>query len=286
MEHRTVHNPGCEIHYWYRQGTGDSWAVFLHGAGLDHAMFEPQFGLFAPAWHLLAWDARGHGLSKLEPGTAFRFCDMVDDCETLLERHGVRRAVLIGQSMGGNLAQEIAYRFPELAEKLVLIDCTRNTGRLTWFEKLALKVSGPIFALYPWEALLRQSAEASAISSEVRRYIADCFRSMGKGAFVSVMRSLTDGCLHEDASYRFRCPVLLLCGDKDRLGNIRRVAAPWAAEDSRCTLRMIRHAGHNSNQDNPAEVNRLIAEFLDCGECDRHEIPADTHSGSVGSPVS
>ncbi|QNK40543.1 alpha/beta fold hydrolase [Caproicibacter fermentans] len=89
---------------------------------------------------------------------------------------------------------------------------------------------------------------------------------MDKQTFVEVMLNMAGSCLHEDTAYRFRQPVLLLCGVDDKLGNIRKAAEPWAKEDRNCYLHMIEHANHNSNQDNPTQVNRLIAGFLDLNQ--------------------
>lgn len=262
MEHLTFQNLGCQIHYWYRKGSEDKWIFFFHGAGVDHAMFEAQFELFDSDYHVIAWDARGHGLSKLEPGQKFMFSDMISDCRKLFEMYSIDRAILIGQSMGGNLAQEFAYRHSNFVDRMVLIDCAKNTGKLTFTEKIAMKSSRFLFACYPWKILIRQSAEASSNTDSVRKYISDCFNKMDKRIFVEVMLNMAGICLHEDSAYRFHQPVLLLCGADDRLGNIRKVAAPWAKEDDNCTLHMIEHASHNSNQDNPEQVNRLIAGFL------------------------
>lgn len=262
MEHLTFQNLSCQIHYWYRKGSGDKWVFFFHGAGVDHAMFETQFGLFDSSYHIIAWDARGHGLSKLEAKKTFLFSDMISDCQKLFQIYSVGRAILIGQSMGGNLSQEIAYQFPNLVDTMVLIDCAKNTGKLTFTEKLALKSARLLFACYPWNILIRQSAAASSNTASVRKYIAECFHKMDKRTFVEVMLNMAGSCLHEDVVYRFHCPVLLLCGVDDRLGNIRKAMKPWAKEDGNCTLHMIEHASHNANQDNSAQVNQFIVDFL------------------------
>ena len=266
MKHLTFQNLDCQIHYWYRRGSENKWIFFFHGAGLDHAMFEEQFELFDSAYHIIAWDARRHGLSKLGPGKKFTFNDMISDCRKLFEMYSIDRAILIGQSMGGNLAQEIAYQYPDSVDKMVLIDCAKNTDKLTFMEKIALKSAKFLFACYPWKTLIRQSAEASSNTDIVRHYISECFNKMDKGTFVEVMLNMAGICLHEDSAYRFHQPVLLLCGVDDHLGNIKKVVEPWANEDSNCTLHMIEHANHNSNQDNPIEVNRLIANFLDLNQ--------------------
>ncbi len=262
LQQRSFQNLNCEVRYWYRKGTGDKWVVFFHGAGLDHAMFDAQFDIFDQTYHIIAWDARGHGLSKLEPGTRFHFSDMLSDCKKLFELHHIDKATLIGQSMGGNLAQDIAYYYPEMVEKIVLIDCTRNTGKLTAMEKGLLKSAKPIFACYPEQMLLSQCAKASANTESVRQYIYQCFKRLGKQAFVDVIMNMTVYCLHEDTDFRFKQPVLLLCGADDQLGNIRKVAGPWAKDDSKITLHRIERAGHNSNQDQPEVVNRRIADFI------------------------
>lgn len=163
--------------------------------------------------------------------------------------------------MGGNLAQEILYRKPELVSKLVLIGCTRNTGRLAVGEKLMLKLAKPIFYLYPWKILIRRIADVGGNTEAVRKYVLRCFKRMAKPDFIEVMMSLA-ACLHEDEEYRFPKPVLLLCGAADRTGNIRKIAAAWAESEQNCTLQIIDNVGHVANLDNPHAVNQAIGKFL------------------------
>ncbi len=261
MEHLVFQNLNCEIHYWYRQGSENKWVIFFHGAGVDHEMFEYQMEGFDGTYNLIAWDARGHGMSKLQQGQKFQFNDMLSDYKKLCEIYKIEKAILIGQSMGGNLAQEIAYYYPELVHKLVLIDCTKNTGKLTTIEKWSLKCAEFIFKCYPWKLLIKQSAKACGNTGHVKNYVKECFNRIDKETFIDIMMSLT-GCLHEDAEFKFKQPVLLICGSDDKLGNIKKVVAPWANDDSNCTLHMIDNAGHNSNQDKPEMVNERIYSFL------------------------
>jgi pimeloyl-ACP methyl ester carboxylesterase len=261
MQHLVFQNLNCEIHYWYRKGSENKWVMFFHGSGVDHEMFEHQFDVFDNTYNLIVWDARGHGMSKLELGKKFQFKNMISDCKKLYEIYSIDKAILIGQSMGGNVAQHLAYYCPELVDKLVLIDCGKNTGKLTVIEKCSLKCSKFIFNCYPWKTLIRQSANACGNKDSVKKYVMDCFNKIDKGTFVEIMMELI-GCMHEDAEFKFKQPVLLICGSDDKLGNIKKVAEPWARGDSNCTLYMIDNAGHNSNQDNPEMVNELIYSFL------------------------
>ena len=261
MEELVFQNLNCEIHYWYRKGSENKWVMFFHGAGVDHEMFEQQFEVLDDTYNIIAWDARGHGMSKLEQGKKFQFKDMISDCKKLYEIYNITKAILIGQSMGGNVAQEIAYYNPELVDKLVLIDCSKNTGKLTMLEKWSLKCSRFIFNCYPWKSLIKQSADACGNTDYVKKYVIKCCHKIDKTTFIDIMMEVI-GCLHEDVEFKFKQPVMLICGSDDKSGNIRKIAEPWAKSDSNCTLHMIDNAGHNSNQDKPELVNELIHNFL------------------------
>ncbi|MBN7772758.1 alpha/beta hydrolase [Clostridium aminobutyricum] len=252
----------CELHYWYHKGNRNSYVFLLHGAGCDHRMFDHQLPLFDGNHHIIVWDARGHGRSTLKMGKPFLFDEMLSDLLKLYEVHGIEQAILIGQSMGGNLAQELAHRHPEKVEKLVLIDCTRNTGCLTWTEHMILKFTRLIFGLYPWKTLIRLSADACGTAMSTREYVRECFGRMEKRTFVDVMMSLMT-CLHEDPSFRFSVPVLLLCGSEDKSGNIRKIVQSWAESEPHCDMYFIDGAGHNANQDRPDLVNKYIKKFIE-----------------------
>jgi len=253
-------NLDCEIFYWHKKGNTDKYLILLHGAGCDHFIFEKQIDALSN-YNIIAWDARGHGLSKLDKNKKFSFKDMHNDCLKLLEIHKIEKAVFIGQSMGGNLAQEIAYYNPGFIEKLVLIDCTKNTQKLSSADKFTLKISRFLFMMYPWKTLVRQSADACGNTEYTKNYVRKCFERMEKNNFIDIMMSLLL-CLHEDNEYKFKNPVLLLCGEDDKSGNIKKIMISWPQNDPHCTLRMIKGAGHSSNQDNPEEVNKNILMFL------------------------
>jgi pimeloyl-ACP methyl ester carboxylesterase len=261
LQHLSFHNRDCKIHYWYRKGTSQRYVMLLHGGGIDHQMFETQIQAFDESFHLLIWDARGHGLSRLPAEKRFNFEDMIADCLQLYRLYDINQAILVGQSMGGNLAQEIAYRYPQKVERLVLIDCMRNTSSLTLIERLLIKLAGPIMYLYPMKTLIKQSAAACSNREDVRQYVREVLSQSTRREFIDIINA-TMACLHEDSNWRFPQPVLLLCGEDDKSGIIKKTVFPWAESDPQISLHIIDGASHNSNQDQPEVVNRLIAEFV------------------------
>jgi pimeloyl-ACP methyl ester carboxylesterase len=68
--------------------------------------------------------------------------------------------------------------------------------------------------------------------------------------------------LHEEPNYRIMKPLLLVHGERDNLGNIKKDAPKWAARDPHCHYVVIPDAGHCSNQDNPEFFNRTLLEWL------------------------
>ena len=64
-----------------------------------------------------------------------------------------------------------------------------------------------------------------------------------------------------DLPYRISCSALLICGEKDKAGSAKSYNKKWHQRDG-LPLKWIKNAGHNSNTDQPDEVNRLIEKFF------------------------
>jgi alpha-beta hydrolase superfamily lysophospholipase len=103
--------------------------------------------------------------------------------------------------------------------------------------------------------LVRQSANSCGKTEYTRKYVRQCFEKIKKENFIEIMMSVIL-CLHEDKKFRFKQPVLLICGKEDITGNIKKAMRFWSKNDSNCKLCMIENARHNSNQDNADDVNK------------------------------
>lgn len=260
MQERTLTVQGGTLHYFTNGRSGRA-LFFLHGAGLDHRMFAEQYPAFDREYALLAWDARGHGRSAGVEG--FSADLLVQDALAVLDNEGLERATLIGQSMGGNVAQEVALRHPERVEALVVIDATRNNQRLSPLEAAALALAGPMLRLMPFGWLVEAAAQACSCRPEVQGYVRECLSRMGKARFCDVMVRLFDFVRHRPG-LRYPARTLLLLGEHDRLGNIRAAMTAWAREGD-VEFHLLSGARHNANQDAPEETNRIIRAFLERG---------------------
>ena len=85
--------------------------------------------------------------------------------------------------------------------------------------------------------------------------------SLTKAEFVQTMMA-TSACLHYEPGYQINKPLLLMVGDKDATGNIRKVMPLWAKQELDCRFVVISHAKHAANLDNPGFFYRTLMDFL------------------------
>jgi pimeloyl-ACP methyl ester carboxylesterase len=248
---------GCPIHYWMGGKADAPLVIFTHGATIDHHEWDATLPIVGEHFRVLAWDMRGHGLSR--PAT-FHLDEAVADLLALLDRLEVREATFVGHSMGGNLHQEFAYHHPERVKALVMLDCTWNFQKLTPSEEKLLKMAEPIFRMHPYSMLLIESLYSTASSKESRSLLRRSMNLLTKDEFIQIMMASTL-CLHYEPGYTINKPLLLMVGDKDQTGNIRKAMPLWAKHEG-VDLVVIPNAKHAANLDQPEIFHRIIMDFL------------------------
>ncbi len=109
---------GVSLHYEVHGDAGDP-LLCVMGLGGDHMFWEFQTPVFARAHKTIVFDNRGAGRSSKPPGP-YSVQLLADDAAALLAHLGIARAHVVGLSMGGMIAQDLAIRHGERVGALVL----------------------------------------------------------------------------------------------------------------------------------------------------------------------
>lgn len=162
--------PGIRIHY-VEQGDGEP-VVFVHGHSLDCSMWEPQMRLLSRFFRVIAYDARGYGLSSSQrEGEQFTHAT---DLVTLLDNLGIRRAHVVGLSMGGFITADMLAAYPER-----LLSATMVSGNMR-------KSPGPSEPMGAEESARRdaeiQALEAEGVEAMKERWLRGLLASGGSHA--------------------------------------------------------------------------------------------------------
>lgn len=268
MEEKIYETPLGAIHYWTAAGTGAAPVslVFLPGLTADHRLFEKQLGYFGGRYDIFVWDAPGHAASWPFELT-FSLMDKARWIDGILTREGLSSPVIIGQSMGGYVAQAYSELYPQKLRGFVSIDSAPLQRKyVTAAELWFLRRMEPVYRHYPWKLLMKSGSRGVTVSPygrELMRKMMSVYsgdreryaRLAGHG-----FRMLADT-MNADLPYKIACPALLICGEADRAGSCVRYNRAWH-KSTGIRLEWISRAGHNSNTDRPEYVNALIENFI------------------------
>jgi 3-oxoadipate enol-lactonase len=267
--------PDADIHYWTAGGAPEAPTVIcLHGATLDHHAWAPQaHTLVKEHYRFVAPDLRGHGTSTGH----FNFASAVEDTLALLDVLQVERVVLVGLSLGGNIAQEVIRRAPHQVIALVAADTTCNTVERHPLAATATVAALQTQAMINGPEFARQAANAISTKPHVQRYALEANAHRSNREIVDILTALLTTALRPDPTYRLPIPSLLVHGAHDHIGDIATSTRGWAHREPLGRYAVVPDAGHASNLDNPAAFDALLLPFL--AELTIRDRPVEDRSG-------
>lgn len=242
-------------------GQGDP-VVLIHGLGGSRNDWELQWPALTPHFRVIAPDLRGHGLSP-RPEGPYRIGLFAADVAMLLRRIDARPAHVVGLSLGGAVAQQLALDSPELVRRLVLVNTAASFMSQDWrrrlmgvrrfaatylsgMDKVAADVAERLFPLLE-QAALRHEATARLALNDPRAY---------RDSLIAIARFNAAELLPSIA-----CPTLVVSGDTDYAVPLN--AKKYLAEQiPNSRLVVIPDSGHATPMDQPEAFNAIIAEFL------------------------
>lgn len=258
-----VERLGCPVHYWVGgEGTSPR-VVMLHGATMDGRMFNAQVtALLGNGYRVLVLDQRGHGASQ-PVGDGFTLAMCAEDVWAVVDALGEREVVLLGQSMGGYVAQYAYLHQPERVKAMVIIGATCIAMPYALWEVIGLTISQMIFNVWPYDNFVKVAAEGTAKRPEVQAYAKTAIARVPRETFLQVWPALAQAVDRKGIpGHKINVPLLMTHGELDDRGTIRARAAGWVAYEPDVRYVVIPGAGHNANQDNAEFFNAALVAFL------------------------
>ncbi len=127
MEKRQIVLPNNEVIHYLEKGQGDQTLLLIHGNFSSGLYFTPLLSRMPKDIRILAPDLRGFGDSSYHERIT-SMADFVSDLVMFLKVKQIEKVTVLGWSLGGGVALEMAARHPEMVEKLILINSTTYRG--------------------------------------------------------------------------------------------------------------------------------------------------------------
>ncbi len=249
----------CEIHYEER-GSGDL-VVLIHGLGSSIRDWELQIPAFSERYRVIAIDVRGHGQSD-KPRGPYSVVKFAADVATVLDKLQVGPAHIVGISMGGMIAFQLAVDSPASIRSLVIVNSgpalvlrTLKEKFAIWSRRVALRLVGLPALAKKVAAMNFPHPEQAALRDKLASRLADNDPAIYRASMEALV-----GWSVEDRIGSIQCPTLVLAADQDYTP----VAAKrvYAAKIPNARVAVIDNSRHVTPFDQPEAFNRVVLDFL------------------------
>ncbi|WP_423463663.1 alpha/beta fold hydrolase [Promicromonospora sp. MS192] len=259
---RFVETDGLRVHY-KRVGGGPT-LLLLHGSGSSLDTFDPVAERLALRADVLRLDLPGFGLTGPRPDRDYRISTTAGTVRRTLEELGISRAVVAGNSLGGNIAWNLALDAPTLVDALVLINATGYPGKKP---PLAMRLArSPV-----GRAVIRLGSGRAAVERNLRASVGPGSRDSVTPALVDRVHAMLNRPGNQEAFIDFARTT-----QQDRSALIPRITAPtlvisshgmdgqhFARDLPQASEQVHPTGGHLLPDEDPDWVASAIEHFLD-----------------------
>jgi pimeloyl-ACP methyl ester carboxylesterase len=251
--------------------------LLIHGIGDHHDTWHPLIANLARDHTIIAPDLLGHGLSD-KPRADYSPPAYANGMRDLLTVLGIDRATVIGHSLGGGIAMQFAYQFPERCERLVLVSSGGIGRDVHPLLRLAAAPNAdvllPLLRQRPVQAigrsvlwaLARLGADLGRDSLDLQRVFEALPDPATQRAFLRTLRTAIDW-RGQHITMLDRCyltrgiPTLLVWGDHDAIVPFAHARQAHAAMPN-SQLETFEGAGHYPHHADPARFLRVVSDFM------------------------
>jgi pimeloyl-ACP methyl ester carboxylesterase len=233
--------------------------ILLHGFTTTSEFWREQVEEFSASYQVIRPNLPGHGISPAPKNRNYTIDAFVEDLERIFDHFSIRRAALVGLSMGGIIAQKFAFKNSHLLDALVLVDTkAQGVGEEVRAENVLAAIDDLGIAAASQHVAARSfsSAAPPELIEWAKREVIQTPDFVARAAIVSITTSDTRHLLS-----RITIPTLVIVGEKDIITppSESQVLSQGIPNSK---LVVIKNAGHFSMLEEPVEFNRTLRAFL------------------------
>jgi len=235
--------------------------LFIHGLGSSLRDWEKQVEFFCIEYKVICFDLRGHGRSD-KPEGPYSIALFVSDCVELIKALEIMPVHLIGISLGGMIALELAASVPELVRSLVVVNSPSEVIVRTLKERLVMWQRffiARFLGMRQMGKFLGDRLFPDPEQSELRRIFIDRWSENEPGPYREAMQAIVGWSVTERLC-RIECPTLIVAAEHDYTPLADKVLLTRRIE--RAELVVIENSRHGTPVDHPEEFNNAVADFL------------------------
>jgi pimeloyl-ACP methyl ester carboxylesterase len=238
-------------------GSGEA-LLLLHGALVSRTMWEPQIQEFSRYYRVVSCDLPAHGETADISGeySISRLCESLIQ---LLGSLGIEDTHIVGHSLGGMVAQQLAVSYTERVQKLVLAETAFGTKNSTW-ERVQSSFASSFLNLTPQNILVELSVrQYGSLNAQVSEFLRGEMVRFDQKTSVRVMGAA----MHFAGKEQLRnihSPTLVLVAQMNK--RTHEQGRDMARLIPAARFEIIPKAHHMLNMDNPDAFNQVVLTFL------------------------
>jgi len=235
--------------------------LFIHGLGSSSRDWEPQVAFFAKHYQVVTFDVRGHGQSDKPPGP-YSIPLFATDTAELIKSLGIAPAHIIGISMGGMIAFQLAVSAPDLVRSLVIVNSGPEFILRTFKERiggLQRLLIVRLLGMRKMGQVLSKRLFPKPEHEELRRVFVERWAENDRRAYSDAMRAIV-GWSVSDCLGDIRSPTLVITADEDYAPVSLKEA--YVAKMPQAELVVIADSRHATPAERPEQFNEALMAFL------------------------
>jgi len=235
--------------------------LFIHGLGSSSRDWEPQVAFFAKHYQVVTFDVRGHGQSGKPPGP-YSIPLFATDTAELIKSLGIAPAHVVGISMGGMIAFQLAVSAADLVRSLVIVNSGPEFILRTFKERiggLQRLLIVRLLGMRKMGQVLSKRLFPKPEHEELRRVFVERWAENDRRAYSDAMRAIV-GWSVSDRLGDIRSPTLVITADEDYAPVSLKEA--YVAKMPQAELVVIADSRHATPAERPEQFNEALMAFL------------------------